>query len=82
LATALGDELLLGLGTVHVVEHLLGRLTGEAGDVGEPALRVGQLVDRALEFVGVPQFLQGVVQLARDGAQLLEHFWIARAVAR
>jgi len=61
-------------------EHLVGGLAGEAGDVGQAALRIGQLVDRALELVGVAELFERVVQLARDAAELLEHFGAALAV--
>ena len=73
LAATLGNLRLLGLAFVDVVEHLFGGFAGQPCDVGEAALRVGQLLDRALEFVGVAQLLERVVQLARDRAQLLEH---------
>ena len=49
-------------------------LTGQAGDVGQARLGVGQFAGRALQFFGITQLMQGIVQLARDGAELQEDF--------
>jgi hypothetical protein len=63
-AGLLRNEIVLRLGLLHTVEHFLGRFSCETGNVGEPALRIGQLAHGAAQLLGIAQLVERIVQLA------------------
>ena len=52
------NVVVLRLGLLDAVEHFLGGLARQPGDVRQPALGVGQFAHGAAQLVGVPQFIQ------------------------
>jgi hypothetical protein len=68
----LRDVAVVDLGLVDRVQDLVGGLAGLLGDIGQAAARVGQAVGGLLQLGHDAELLHGVVQLARDVAELLE----------
>ncbi len=65
-----GDGLVLGLGLIHRVQHLLGRVARLLGHVVEPAAGIGQVVGGDLQVRHHAELLQRVVQQPREVADL------------
>ena len=59
------------LGLIDAVEHLFRGIAGQPGNVGQTALRIGQFTHGGSQLIGVSQFLEGIVQLAREMPDLV-----------